>query len=123
MLFRWIPAVLLAIVLAACGKGPGAATAKGTAAPPAPLLIAPEDLPSGGPAEPSGPVKIRGQAIARRGPVLVLDREGTLYGCRRNDGRTWSKDRLGKETLVEGRLRGWDRDHGFYRVDALGGDL
>jgi RND family efflux transporter MFP subunit len=43
MLFRWLPVALLALVLAGCGKGPGAAAPKGAAAS-APLLISPEDL-------------------------------------------------------------------------------
>lgn len=85
------------------------------------ITTAADPLPSGGPAEPSGKVRVRGQAIARKGSVLVLDREGTLYGCRRTDGRPWSRDRVGKEIMVEGRLHGWDRDHGFYRLDTAGG--
>jgi len=44
MLFRILPVALVALVLAACGKGPDARATKAAAAPAAPLLIAPEDL-------------------------------------------------------------------------------
>ena len=44
MLFRILPVALVALLLAACGKGPDTRGAKAAAAPSAPLLIAPEDL-------------------------------------------------------------------------------
>src|SRR6187431_2598763 len=44
MLSRLIPVVLLALVLAGCNKGPGAAQKGGPAAPTAPLLISAEDV-------------------------------------------------------------------------------
>jgi membrane fusion protein (multidrug efflux system) len=44
MLFRSLALVLVAVVVAGCGKGPNAAAPKGAAAPAAPLLISPEDL-------------------------------------------------------------------------------
>src|SRR6187402_3174802 len=44
MLFRSLSLVLIAFMVAGCGKGPNAAAPKGAAAPTAPLLISPEDL-------------------------------------------------------------------------------
>jgi RND family efflux transporter MFP subunit len=44
MPFRSLPLVLLALVLAACGKGPGGGAPKGAGAPGAPLLISAEDV-------------------------------------------------------------------------------
>jgi RND family efflux transporter MFP subunit len=42
--FRLLSVLLLALAVAACGQGPGAAASKGAAAPSAPLLISPEDV-------------------------------------------------------------------------------
>lgn len=71
----------------------------------------------------SGPAhRILGTVVGVRGDYVLVKKDGLLYACRKADGSSWKPLEAGQELLVQGKVAGWDPDHGFYRIEVEGAD-